>query len=129
MDYEKSYKNIYCGNWENFRKTKNMHLKIDKDLKKYLIVRQEKNCGIQYIFAFNNNYGASIIKNPYTYGNERDLWEVATLKYLGDISNYDLFYSELTNFDVLGYLDDKQVNKFLRCVKNNRLNEKFKNIK
>lgn len=114
--------------WDNFYKNKNMNLYIDNDLKKYLVSRRYRNFGIQYIFAFNNNYGASVVKTPFTYGNECDFWEVATLQYLGDISKYELFYSELTNFDVLGYLDDQQVNKFLRCIKNSRLNEKFKKI-
>lgn len=129
MDYDESYKNMYHDRCENFCKTKNIHLKIDEDLEKYLMVRRERNFGIQYVFAFNNNLGVSVVKTPCTYGNEFDLWEVAILQYLENLYKYELFYSELTNFDTLGYLDDKQVNKFLGCVKNNRLNEKFKNIK
>lgn len=93
------------------------------------MVRRERNFGIQYVFAFNNNLGVSVVKTPCTYGSEYNLWEVAILQYLENLYKYELFYSELTNFDTLGYLDDKQINKFLRCVKNNRLNEKFKNIK
>lgn len=128
MEYEESYKNMYHVSCENFCKTRNIYLKIDEDLKKYLMVRRERNFGIQYVFAFNNNLGASVVKTPGAYGSEYDLWEVAILQYLENLCKYELFYSKLTNFDTLGYLNDEQVNKFLRCVKNNRLNEKFKSI-
>ena len=35
-----------------------------------------KEKSVQYIFEFPNNYGASVIKAPGTFGYKYDLWEV-----------------------------------------------------
>lgn len=35
--------------------------------------------GIQYIFIFDNDFGASVVKHLGSYGHEDDLWERKTL--------------------------------------------------
>lgn len=115
-EYDTLYKKVkYDFNWRD--NTKNFNLKIDDDLKKYLMIRRERYLGIQYIFAFNNNFGLSIVKTPCTYGYYDDEWECAMLKYLDNLYKYELHYCDLTDNDLVGYMNDKQVNNLLRQVK------------
>lgn len=112
--YEILYKTIEKDFFWN-SKDKNFNLQIDEDLKKYLMVRREKVHGIQYIFAFSNNFGLSVIKAPCTHGYDEDMWECGMLQLIGN--KYGLYYCELTGNDVLGYMTDYRVNKLLRQVK------------
>lgn len=54
--------------------------------------------GIESRTNFDNGYGVSVVKNPYSYGGKENKYELAVLKD-GSIC-YD---TEITN-DVLGYL-------------------------
>lgn len=67
--------------------------------------------GLAYEFKFENNYGASIIKHCFSYGNEDDLFELAVL-YNGKIT----YSTEITG-DVLGYLDNDDVLIVLNQIK------------
>ena len=69
------------------------------------------NIGCQYKFKFPNRYGASVIKQPYSYGYFWDLWELAILK------NDTLCYNTPIAFDVIGYLSDEAVNDFLNRIR------------
>lgn len=112
------YKDLYKTVEKDFfwnSEDKNFNLQIDDDLRKYLMVRKEKAHGIQYIFAFNNNFGLSVIKAPFTYGYDEDMWECAMLQLIGN--KYGLYYCELTDNDVIGYMADYRVNNLLRKVK------------
>jgi len=97
--------------------TKN--LKINNDLKKYL--KQQNNLidGVRYEFEFENELGASVIKRFGSYGFEEDLWELATLE------NGYLQYYPLTDWDVVGFLTDEQVNKILYKIKDDEIDEYF----
>ena len=68
-------------------------------------------CGIQYVFEFENGYGASVIKHEYSYGSGEDLWELAVLKD-GEIH----YKNPVANGDVVGYLTDEEVNKLLKQI-------------
>lgn len=59
--------------------------------------------GIGYRVGYPNGYSASIIKLPYSYGNEDDLWEVAVLW------NDSLCYDTPITDDVCGYLTEEEV--------------------
>jgi len=77
------------------------------------------NEGIQYIAKFPNNYGASIVKHSFSYGNEKGLWELAVIKYdpnESDIYNFELTYSTPITNDVLGHLTEEEVNKTLKDI-------------
>ena len=50
------------------------------------------------VFEFSNGYGASVICNPFSYGGEHGLWEVAVLQ--GDF----LCYTTPVTDDVVGWL-------------------------
>ncbi len=67
--------------------------------------------GLAYEFKFENNYGASIIKHKFSYGNDDDLFELAVL-YDGKIT----YSTEITE-DVLGYLTNDDVMFYLSEIK------------
>lgn len=73
--------------------------------------------GIMYRFKFDNNYGASIVKHKYSYGSNRDLWELAVLRFTeGDPKGYLTYDTPITN-DVVGYLTDERVRDLLNKIK------------
>lgn len=66
----------------------------------------DKN-SIQYLFEFSNGYGASVIRSKMSYGGRQGLWELAVLK------NKQLCYNTHITDDVIGYIDDTQVKRYL----------------
>ena len=73
------------------------------------------NGGIQYKAFFDNGYGVSIVKHPFSYGGNLGLWELAVLK--GNADNWTLCYDTPITSDVIGYLEEDEVNKIVKDVK------------
>jgi len=63
--------------------------------------------GIQARINFDNGYGASVIKSPYSYGGNQDLYELAVIK-----DNAICYDTPITD-DVIGYLTEDDVTKYL----------------
>ena len=63
--------------------------------------------GIYQEYSFPNGYGASVIKHARSYGGKQGLWEVAVLQ------DGDLCYSTPITDDVIGHLNDPQVDDIL----------------
>ena len=78
------------------------------------IIIQSKHKGTQIIIFFPNDYGASIIKNPYSYGNDEELFEIAVIK--GNRDNWKICYDTPITNDVLGYLNSEDINKYLKQI-------------
>ena len=76
---------------------------------------KSKNPG-QWLFKFKNNYGASVIKHWGSYGYEEDLFELAVL-YFEDDEKYILSYNTPITNDVIGFLDNNGVMKYLEKIK------------
>jgi hypothetical protein len=72
--------------------------------------------GIQRLYRFDNNYGASVIKCTGSYGKEYDLWELGVIKWTG-IDSYALTTDTPITSDVIGNLNDRQVEKLLDNIK------------
>ena len=72
----------------------------------------EINNGIQAIVKFENNYGASVVKHEYSYGNKQGLYELAIIKY-DENGDWDLCYDTPITDDVLGYLTEDDVTDYL----------------
>ena len=97
-------------------------LKYDK-FEKYLyeankekVLRQES---YQYIFKFDNGYGASVVKNIGSYGHERDLFELAVIIFVGEFEWELCYESKITgDVDVIGYLTNDDVLNLLEAIKN-----------
>ena len=64
----------------------------------------------QWLFAFANGFGASVIRGEYTYGGTAGLWELAVL-YGGELT----YVTPITD-DVLGYLSVDEVRSTLRAI-------------
>ncbi len=63
--------------------------------------------GVQAIEKFDNGYGVSVVKTPYTYGGRDGLYELAVL------GNDGITYDTPITDDVLGYLSEKDVTEVL----------------
>lgn len=80
--------------------------------KKYLVSISNYGFGLRYVFLFENGYGASVVKNIFSYGNTRNLFELAVLK-----DGQICYGTEITD-DVIGYLTNRQVLRILERIKN-----------
>ena len=73
--------------------------------------------GTQKLYRFANGYGASVVQSPYSYGGNRGLWELAVTKYAGeDNDSFSLTYSTEITDDVLGYLNEVEVDELLARI-------------
>ena len=59
---------------------------------------------------FNNGYGASIVQHPFSYGGDQGLYELAVLK------NDKICYDTSVTSDVLGHLDENDVEDYLQQI-------------
>lgn len=98
-----------------------LDLKIEKQFKQYLVIKARRESGIQYLFRFENDYGASVIKTEFSFGNKQDLWELALLFWHDGC--YELSYHEIVKNGVLGYLSDYDVNKLLKTIYDGKIDE------
>ena len=106
-------------------------LEIDEDLKEYLVeeidrtgqVFSEEFCtkydvdsfSWQWRFKFENDHGASVIKNYGSYGFEEDKFELAVLWWNGD--RHCLDYDTDIADGVIGWLTNQEVMDLLRKIK------------
>ena len=70
----------------------------------------------QWIFKFENNYGASVIKHFGSYGYEEDLFELAVLYWIND-KEWTLSYNTPLTDDVIGHLTNEEVIELLQQIK------------
>lgn len=85
--------------------------------------------GVQRIYRFDNGYGASVVRfliKGYSslpvgsYGAESGRWELAVLRFTGEgvePGAWDLTYETPVADDVLGHLDDDEVQATLRKIR------------
>ena len=59
--------------------------------------------GTQYIFSFDNGYGASVVNHSISYTNSDDEWELAVLE-----DTYLTYDTPITD-DVIGHLEVDEV--------------------
>ena len=72
--------------------------------------------GVQYLFRFENYYGASVVKHSFSHGSAQDLWELAVIKFDKEYK-WDLCYDTEITYDVEGYLTDENVRELLGRIK------------
>lgn len=78
--------------------------------------------GRQRLYFFDNNYGASVVSHSFSYGGQHGKWELAVLKYSGegvrdDYANWPLNYDTPITDDVIGWLDESEVQGLLTQIK------------
>ena len=66
--------------------------------------------GYCYEFQFENNYGASVIKHSFSYGNEQDLFELAVL------NDREITYDTDIANDVIGWLTNEEVIDYFKAI-------------
>lgn len=81
---------------------------------KYLVRNIPRDGGVQKLYRFDNGYGASVLQCSYSYGYEDDLWEMSVIKWDGDV--FDMTFDTPIADDVLGYLDEDDVNEVLAQI-------------
>ena len=81
-------------------------------MREFLVETKNINNGVQELYKFPNGFGASVIRHDYSYGGKDGKWELAVLDQQGELS-YD---TNITD-DVLGHLNDPQVDQVLRQIK------------
>ena len=82
------------------------------------IFRQKLIDGVQYLFKFENGYGASVVKHWCSYGYREDLWELGVLYFESENPvKYHLSYNTPITDDVIGYLTDEEVRELLGRIK------------
>ena len=67
--------------------------------------------GVMSRIQFENGYGASVVKNDYTYGGDKGLYELAVLDNEGNLT-----YSTPVTDDVIGYLRPEDVTDVLAKI-------------
>ena len=67
--------------------------------------------GVQARIQFENGYGASVVKTPYSYGGDRGLYELAVLDNDGHLT-----YATPVTSDVIGYLRDIDVTDVMEKI-------------
>ena len=67
--------------------------------------------GVQARIQFDNGYGASVVKTPYTYGGDRGLYELAVLDSEGHLT-----YATSVTDDVICYLRPEDVTDVLAKI-------------
>ena len=72
--------------------------------------------GEQYMFEFDNGYGASVIRSTYSYGGNNGLFELAVINWI-DKDNWDFNYNTEITSEVIGYLTEEEVNDILDKIK------------
>lgn len=81
-----------------------------------IVIEREKNGGTQVVHRFDNGFGASVIRGPYTYGGPKGLFEVGVIEFEGDGDGYGLTYDTPITNDVLGWLDEAAVEGVLAQI-------------
>ena len=67
----------------------------------------------QWCYRFDNGYGASVVRGPYTYGGPEGFFEVAVTHDPGD----HLCYQTPVTSDVIGWLDEGAVLTTLDAIR------------
>ena len=63
---------------------------------------------------FMNGYGASVVQNDISYGNDRGLLEIAVLRFSGQGPNeFELCYNTPITHDVIGFLSQDDARAIL----------------
>ena len=87
-------------------------------MENYKTTERPLNGGIQKVYRFENNFGASVVRHNFSYGGENGLWELAVIKFTSDSdSDFRLIYDTYITSDVLGHLTDEDVLSTLTEIK------------
>jgi hypothetical protein len=72
--------------------------------------------GINAHHIFDNHYGVSIIKSPYSYGGKQGLYELAILVMKPEDKYSELCYDTHITNDVMGHLTPENITDIMKEV-------------
>lgn len=73
--------------------------------------------GIRGQYRFGNGFGASVVRNPHSYGGDSGLWELAVLRYTGPSDDdFQVCYDTPITDDVLGWLSEDDLKRTLKQI-------------
>lgn len=70
----------------------------------------------QKVYRFKNNYGASVVRSPTSYGGREGLLELAVIKFKGKSDDFKINYRTPITSDVIGYLTTGEVEDILTRI-------------
>jgi hypothetical protein len=83
-----------------------------------IIAERSINNGTQEIHRFDNGYGASKVMHDHSYGGDRNLWEIAVIKFHGDGEfDWHICYTTHITSDVIGHLNYSDAQAVLQQIK------------
>ena len=85
-------------------------------MEEFITLERTLNGGIQKVYKFPNNYGASVVRHAYSYGGKDGLWELAVIEFYPNDS-WSITYDTSITDDVLGRLTDGDVLNILEQIK------------
>ena len=96
---------------------------MNDNFKKYLVGETHdvnRYTGDHMLYRFENDLGASVVRKIGTYGYEDGLYELAVIKWFDGVSesDWDLVYDTPITSDVIGWLDESDIDKLLERIKN-----------
>ena len=91
--------------------SRSINMRAPHWLPEFLTETQEYLGGVQKVYTFPNGLGASVIKHTGSYGYDQGKWEIAVL------DNGELTYSTTITNDVIGYLNEPEVDNILNQIK------------
>ena len=92
-------------------------LKYDEKFQLYLHKKIKGEGSVQYLFRFENGYGASIVKNLGSWGRNQDLWELAVISWPEESDMFKIVFDiRSVTMDVVGWLNDDDVNMLLEKI-------------
>jgi len=85
-----------------------------------LLEKKEILDGVQFIFKFDNMFGASVVRHKGSYGNNAGLWELAVIKFDNHGSWQIDTSTKITDdwYNVIGFLEPKEVESILKKINN-----------
>lgn len=92
----------------------NMFYKAAERLNAKIVEKVRPLDGVQFVVTFDNGYGVSVDRSYGTYGYEKGLFELAVI--IGTQEDYDLCYDTPITDDVIGWLNEDDVVKYMEEV-------------
>ncbi len=75
--------------------------------------------GVAAWLLFDNNFGVSVIKGPYSHGGDKGLYELAVIYMAPDMDESKIHYdNEVAQGDVRGHLTEDEVSELIEQVYN-----------
>lgn len=95
-------------------------MKTFKDLK----FEADDMNGVAAWLMFDNHFGVSVIKGPYSHGGDKGLYEVAVIYMSPEMKESQIHYNNpVAQGDVIGHLTEDDVSDVIERVYNLNINE------